>query len=118
MVLLRFHRLTTRSIVICAWLILGGRENRGSIAKLNLVRIAQFEELPLDELVVVWVGVRGNERTSPVHFQTKLLQMLLANGWEMRQPLVRILELGDIRIAQLKLGHNLPLILFLRTFGR
>lgn len=47
------------------------------LSELDFAHLLQVCELPLDERVVVWVDVGGDERPSPVNASTHLLQISL-----------------------------------------
>jgi hypothetical protein len=53
-------------------------------------------ELPRNERVVVWVARRGDERSAPVSHHAESLQGLLAQRREETQPVVWVLEVGDL----------------------
>ena len=52
--------------MVHAWLAVLGTVDGVALAELDLAELVELVRLPPDKRVVVWVGVRGDERTSPV----------------------------------------------------
>ena len=66
-------------------------------------------ELPADELVVVRVLRRRDEVSPPVRVQTETQQVLLAQGREEIEPVVRVGEARDLVLANADLHQDLVL---------
>jgi hypothetical protein len=105
-VFLRGNAFTLCAIMISAGLIVELREDSVALSILDFVVFLQVGELPAHKRVEVGVSVCGEETAAPVSSKTKVFKVLLAMGREEVEPVVRVLEAGDVLVAHANLLKN------------
>src|SRR3984957_4873169 len=79
-ILLWPHTFPVLAIVVHTWLSVFGTVDRVTLAKLDLVQLAQFVHLPAHKGVVVRVYGRCDERTTPIYPAAKRIHIRLENS--------------------------------------
>jgi len=93
-VLLGADSLASRTVVIGTDLVVAWGEDRVSLAKRDLLLLAELLKLPADERVVVRVDAGGDEGASPIDLDTHGYEVILGDGGKVLQPKDRIDKSG------------------------
>jgi hypothetical protein len=95
-VFLGTNTFTLGSIVISAWLSIDLGVDSVAFAELDLVSFLQGVELPADKAIIEGVHLSGDEGAAPVNKHAELLKVLHALRGEELEPVLGVLELGDL----------------------
>ena len=102
--------------MISAWLSIKLRIDGVAFTELNFISLSQRVELPTNEAIVEGVYLSGNEGSAPVNIHAEILQILHALRGEELEPVLRVLELRNLRLINSELYENLKLSGTLSSF--
>ncbi|KAH3661532.1 hypothetical protein OGAPHI_006380 [Ogataea philodendri] len=117
-VLLRENSLSGLSVVVHTWLTILHGVNRVSLTESDLVLLLQLVHLPSNKRIIESVVVSSDGRSSPVNLSTKRTNLLFNKRRKVRNPVVWVGEVLDLRGWNTQLLHNLKLSSPSWTVGR
>ena len=98
-----------RTVVVSHWLAILHAVDGVSFPELDLLSFVEMVELPADEGVIVRIALSRDEGASPVCMQAEPGEHSLAERWEVVEPVVWVLEEGDLFVWDAGLPQDLEL---------
>ena len=98
-----------RAVVVSHWLAILHAVDGVSFPELDLLSFVEMMELPADEGVIVRIALSRDEGASPVCMQAEPGEHSLAERWEVVEPVVWVLEEGDLFVWDAGLPQDLEL---------
>ena len=97
------------TVVVSHWLAVLYAVDGVSFSELDLAPLVEVVELPADKGVIVRIALGRDEGASPVGVDAELGEHSLAEGWEVVEPVVGVLEEGDLLLWDVRLLQDFEL---------